>query len=77
MKIGVMACMFAALTALSLIAPAAADCNVCHLVSKTATGAGKFDYVFRCIDPSSGDEVRITVSAGSDAEAERVAMTKC
>lgn len=77
MKFPVGICAFAVLTALSPIARATADCNVCHLVSKTPTGSGKFDYVFRCIDPASGDEVRITVSAGSDAEAERMAMTKC
>jgi hypothetical protein len=62
-------------------APAtAAGCSTgCHLQTKKASpkNPGKFDYVFSCIDDSSGDEIISKVTAATDDEAKILAKKKC
>ncbi len=61
-------------------APAMATCSTgCHVQTKkpSASSPGKFDYVFSCIDNSSGDEIISKVTAATDDEAKRLAQKKC
>ena len=62
-------------------APAmAAGCSTgCHLQTKKPSpkNPGKFDYVFSCIDDSSGDEIISKITAATDDEAKNLAKKKC
>lgn len=80
MKLWIVGALLISFTALISAPAMAAGCSTgCHLQTKKASpkNPGKFDYVFSCIDDSSGDEIISKVTAATDDEAKNLAKKKC